>query len=476
MKTGILSIDQSTTSTKVYLMDTHGNIMDEVAHKHQQFYPQSGWVEHDAMEIYHNMRKGIETMLSRWDGEVLGIGISNQRETTVVWDRETGQPLYHAIVWQCRRTMDQCIALKEYEPLVEKKTGLKIDPYFSATKIKWLLDHIDVPYHRVCAGTMDSWLLYQLTGRHLCDHTNASRTLLYDLDQRDWDEELLEIFQIPRCILPTIVESDGDFGTVELLGRTLPILSVIGDSQSALYAHGAYHKGDVKITMGTGSSVMMNMGAERKPQTNGVVTALAYRTRKDTAYAGEAIINSSADTLNWLRDDLGLYDQDAILNDLKMDAHGVYLVPAFVGLGIPYWMSNAKACVSGISRNTSKQDLIVAGLSSIAYQIYDAITALEEHAGSEAVRISADGGASRNPILMQFLSDISQKEIMTFEQSAFSAYGVYLLAMQRLGIPCENVQKIQRIYHPMMKDDQRKQLLDGWRRAIEMVVYDAKRR
>ena len=459
-------------------MDTKGNIIEEVSHKHKQIYPQNGWVEHDAMEIYDNMMQGIHQILAKpaKDDEVLGICLTNQRETTVIWDADSGLPLYHAIVWQCRRTMDLCESLKEYEPLVEEKTGLKIDPYFSATKMKWLLDHVDTNGKRIMMGTMDSWLLYKLSGQHQCDHTNASRTLLYDLTSKEWDQTLLDIFQIPRNMLPEIKESDGNFGEAMIEGHRLPILSVIGDSQSALYAHGAYQVGDVKVTMGTGSSVMMNMGNQKADHLRGVVSALAYQTSKASAYAGEAIINSSADTLNWLRDDLGLYEQDNILNDVNMDSHGVYLVPAFVGLGIPYWMSNAKACMSGISRNTSKMDLIIAGLSSIAYQIYDALSALEETAGISATRISADGGPSKNPVLMQFLADICQKQIITYQQSAFSAFGVYLLGMQKLGYDSSHLTKVDRMYEPVMENDMRMTLLKGWKQAVDMVVYDAHRR
>lgn len=477
MSSYCICIDQSTTSTKVFLMDTKGNIIDEQSRKHKQMYPCNGWVEHDAMEIYTNMMEGIYHILKNTTkDEILGICLTNQRETTVIWDADSGLPLSHAIVWQCRRTLDLCDSLKEYEPLVEEKTGLKIDPYFSATKMKWLLDHVDTSGKRIMMGTMDSWLLYKLTGHHQCDHTNASRTLLYDLQSRSWDQQLLDIFEIPKEILPEIKESDGDFKEAIIEGRRLPILSVIGDSQSALYAHGAYHVGDVKVTMGTGSSVMMNMGEQRADHSCGVVSALAYQTSKASAYAGEAIINSSADTLNWLRDDIGLYGQDNVLNEMRIDAHGVYLVPAFVGLGIPYWMSNAKACISGISRNTTKMDLVAAGMQSIAYQIYDAISALEETAGISATRISADGGASRNPVLMQFLSDICQKQIITYQQSAFSAFGVYLLGMQKLGYDISHLTKVDRIYEPKMKKDMRMTLLKGWKQAVDMVVYDAQER
>ena len=478
MKTYVISIDQSTTSTKVFLMDTKGNIIKETAKKHKQIYPENGWVEHDAMEIYQNMMDCLHQILHtiNQEDEVLGICLTNQRETTVIWDMDSGLPLYHAIVWQCRRTIPICESLKAYETIVEEKTGLKIDPYFSATKLKWLLNHVDTPVEKIMAGTMDSWLLYKLCGKHVCDHTNASRTLLYHLKDKKWDDELLKIFDIPKCILPEIVYSDGNFGSVEIDGRVIPILSVIGDSQSALYAHQAFKLGDVKVTMGTGSSVMMNLGKQLPEHHGGVVGALAYHTTKKDAYAGEAIINASADTLNWLRDDLGLYEKDQMLNDISMNAHGVYLVPAFVGLGIPYWMSRAKACISGISRNTTKTDIVVAGMQSIAYQIYDAICALEENADISATRISADGGASKNPALMQFLADICDKDIITYKQSAFSAFGVYLLGLQKLGYACDDLQKIDQIYHPKMDKETRMRYIEGWKLAVDVVVYDADKR
>lgn len=474
----LICVDQSTTSTKVFLMDTKGNTKKAISKKHRQLYPQSGWVEHDAMEIYDNMMQGLLEMIASvpQTETIKGLCITNQRETTVLWDKDSGLPLANAIVWQCRRTVDLCEQLKPKESIVKAKTGLKIDPYFSATKMKWLLDHAAIKGHRYMLGTMDSFLLYKLCGIHVSDHTNASRTLLYNLHTCDWDEELLAIFQIPRAALPRILKSDEDFGSVELMGRVIPILSVIGDSQSALYAHGCFTPGDVKITMGTGSSVMMNQGSHISSGQYGVVAALAYQTRSRCAYASEAIINSSGDTMNWLREELGLYETDAYLNQLEMDAHGISIVPAFVGLGIPYWSAKAKACISGISRNTTREDIIIAGIQSIAFQIYDAISALQEDANLLANRISADGGASQNPVLMQFLADLCQREIITFEHSACSALGVYILAMQKLGYPREQLQKVSHIYSPRMELGQREQLLHQWHQAVDMVIYDAKRR
>ena len=474
MKQYVICVDQSTTNTKVFLYDTQGRICYDTARKHRQIYPQSGWVEHDPMEIYEHMMSGIRDVIAHADGELLGLALTNQRETIVLWDRLTGLPVHHAIVWQCRRTAELCESMKRYQPIVEKKTGLTIDPYFSATKLKWMLDK-QSDDTSLYAGTMDAWLLYKLTGKHCCDPTNASRTLLYNLKENCWDQELLHIFGIPKHILPEIIDSDGVFGVAEIDGISLPVLSVMGDSQSALVGHQAMHVGDVKITLGTGSSVLMNQGNECKENAFGVVSALAYQTTKKRCYASEAIINSSADTLNWLRDDINLFHQDSQLNSIGQDSHGVYLVPAFVGLGIPYWNTKAKACISGISRSTTKEDMIIAGLQSIAFQIYDALSALQKQTGVEAKLLSVDGGASHNPNLMQLLSDLCEKEVVTYDQSDFSALGVVQLALAKLGKPLATI-KPKASYHPHMDDKQRKALLAGWRQAIEMVLFDSERR
>lgn len=472
----LICVDQSTTSTKVFLYDTKGILRYKTARKHRQLYPQASWVEHDPMEIYEHMIEGIHEVMQQADGELLGICLTNQRETIVLWDKKSGLPIGNAIVWQCRRTAAACEELKRYEAIVEEKTGLKIDPYFSATKLKWLLDHCDQPIESLCAGTIDSWLLYKLTGTHVCDPTNASRTLLYHLKEGVWDQELLTMFQIPKEILPRIIASDGDFGTAVINGVALPILSVMGDSQSALVGHDALQVGDVKITLGTGSSVMMNQGERILQNAYGVVSALAYQTSNHRCFASEAIINCSADTLNWLRDDLALFTKDEQLNSLSMDSHGVYLVPAFVGLGIPYWNARAKACISGISRNTTKEDILCAGLQSIVFQIYDALTALQKHTGVQASRVSVDGGASGNPVLMQLLSDLCNVEVVTYVHSDFSALGVVKLALAKMNsADCIEV-PASVIYQPVMEHQQRQQLLNGWKQAIDMVLYDSERR
>lgn len=474
MKAYLISLDQSTTSTKGFLFDTSGTILSTCSFKHQQCYPKEGWVEHDGMEIYRHVVACLETLVEqvKEEDQILGIALTNQRETALAWSDKTKEPIHPAIVWQCRRTLAICERLKSHEAMVQAKTGLKIDPYFSASKFRWLLDQYDGDLSDIKLGTMDSWLIYKLTGQHLCDHTNASRTLLYSLQQGGWDDTLLDVFQIPKTMLPTIKDCDGGFGSTIINGRTIPIISVMGDSQSALYAHGANQTGDVKITLGTGSSVMMHREQPQSSYEHGVVGALAYHRKQQVAYASEAIINSSGDTMNWLRE-IGLFQKENELNDIAMDAHGVTLVPAFVGLGIPYWNAKAKACLYGISRSTQREHILAAGLQSIAFQICDAMDALSKDAKCELHHIFADGGASQNAKLMQFLADLSNCEIIVYEQSDMSAFGVYLLALQALGYSVEHLRKIKCKYQPSKSKEWRNLAIDSWRSVVNMVLYEA---
>lgn len=478
----ILTIDQSTTSTKVLLIDEHAQILAQSAKKHAQLYPQNGWVEHDAQEIYSNLLEVTKQLRDQYPhllSQVKGIAISNQRETSVVWNKFTGIPIAPAIVWQCRRTSSLCSQYKPYEERVEVLTGLKIDPYFSATKIRWLLDHAgEQDIEQLAFGTMESWLIYCLSGktRHVSDMSNASRTLLMNIHTRSWDQELLAIFQIPRCILPEIVANDACFAMSDiegLLSHAVPICGVIGDSQASLYAQQCFTLGSTKVTMGTGSSILRNAGANCPVAQQGLINTFAWQVHDMNVYAQEAIINASGDTLNWLRDEMKLYQHDDELNKVftqLSNNEGVYLVPAFVGLSVPWWAPDAKASISGLSRNTDYRHVLRAGLEAIAYQILDALQALGYTPNSI---LYADGGATHNQALMQFLADISNCSISVSDTSNLSAMGAYAIACEHLHIPISSLSNNQ-VYHPQMDDITRNKNIQGWHQAIHGVLAQSK--
>lgn len=483
MKTYILTIDQSTTNTKLFLLNAQKQILAHFEKKHTQIYPQTGWVEHDPMEIYENVMCVIYQAFEAYPvlhEQLAGISITNQRETALAWDMRTGLPLCPAIVWQCRRTKELCEEWKPYEDIVTKKTGLRMDPYFSASKWAWMMRHIDMAHADVCFGTMDSWLIYKLSKEkaHVCDHTNASRTLLYNLSTCTWDEELLSIFQIPRGYLPEIKCSDDIFGTTDLMGllkKEVPITGVIGDSQAALYAQQCVTPGDVKITLGTGSSVLMNRGGKQSSARHGLVSALAWKQKKETSYACEAIINSCTDTLNWLRDDLQLFQSDEELNQFTLEElkeELVMLVPAFHGISLPYWNSNCKASILNLSRNTTRRNLLCAGLASIAFQIVDALDAMKKESQLEVNVIMADGGATKNHVLMQFLSDLCACEIHVKDTSDLSAMGSYDIAAAVLFADTEKQIEKKTIYKPNMIEEQRNSILTRWHQAIAKTLYE----
>lgn len=484
----ILTIDQSTTATKALMIDLDGNIIETVSKKHKQIYPQKGWVEHNPNEIMNNVYLLLKKLIDRNEKKkdhIIALSITNQRETTIVWDRNTGLPVHNAIVWQCRRTSKHCEQLKEKEKIIAKKTGLKIDPYFSATKIKWIFDTYNLEPEKYMFGTIDSWLIYNLTNRkmHVCDHTNASRTLLYNLKKKSWDQDLLDIFGISMNILPVIKCSDDIFGYTTLNGqlKEIPIVGVIGDSQASLFAQHCFEKGQTKATIGTGSSVLMNTGEKVLDNVFGIVNTLGWNLKKDKVYASEAIIHSSADTLNWMRDQLGLFKDDSELNEIceTYDANGVIVVPAFVGLGNPYWLSDAKASIQGISRNTDKFNVICAGVESIAFQIYDAIEELMNMANTIVPTIYIDGGGIQNPYLMQLIADLCKSKVIINEEMLLSALGSYYIAM--LGLKLKDKSEIQTMkkevvtFTPSMDEKVRIEKINMWKNAIKTTVYSVKK-
>lgn len=488
----ILTIDQSTSATKALIIDNMGNVKYKASKKHEQIYPVQGLVEHNPIEIYENVKTVIRKIIDSNkinEEEILGLSITNQRETVVVWDKETGLPIYNAIVWQCRRTSKICSELKEYEEIVTEKTGLRLDPYFSGTKIKWILDNVEdarekADKGKLLLGTIDSWLIWKLTNgkSHVTDYTNASRTLLLNIKTLKWDKELLDIFNIPETMLPEIYPSDEVFGETNLEGQlkiSLKICGVIGDSQGALFGQRCFDAGMAKSTFGTGNSIMVNVGEKYVPSKNGVVSTIAYVSKRSVNYGIEGIINCSGDTINWIHDELGLFEDFSEFNEAVSEVEnneGVYLVPAFLGLGIPYWKSDAKASIVGISRNTTKKHIMRAALESIAYQVKDALVAIENEAEIKIKNLSIDGGVTTNKIYNQFLADLLDCKIEKKLNEELSPLGAALLGGLGLGMwnGIDEIKKMPNeteVYESRIQDEVRKKIYQGWQNAIKSVLY-----
>ncbi|MEC1355095.1 glycerol kinase GlpK [Bacillus sonorensis] len=488
----ILVIDQSTSGTKALIVDQQGSVVARKTGSHKQIYPQSGWVEHDPIEIYESVKAAINAIAEsnqKIIDKVKALTITNQRETVIVWDKQTGEPVYNAIIWQCRRTASMCTFLKDkgYEEKVHSKTGLTIDPYFSATKVKWILDNISGVRERaengdLLLGTIDSWLLWKLTNGnvHATDVTNASRTLLFNINSLNWDDELLEIFDIPKLMLPEVRFSDDIYGFIqdsELLLPKIPISGVIGDSQAALFAQRCFHKGTAKATFGTGTSVMV-FTEELVDAKDGLVTSIAWGLNKEVKYALEGIIHTTGDIIKWMKDDLTLFDdfdEAESLAAMLEDNGGVYLVPAFVGLGAPYWSPNTRAGITGISRNTNKSHIIRAGLESIVYQVKDVIQLIYQDTNVAVKELKVDGGATSNAFLMQFLSDVLGIKVIVSNVSELSALGSAYLG--GLGIKLWNsIEEInqlrneQHIFEPKMNQETREQFYSEWKHAIHSLL------
>ncbi|MBU9711225.1 glycerol kinase GlpK [Evansella tamaricis] len=492
MSNYILGVDQSTSGTKVLLVNNEGMIIHKKSKGHKQIYPKPGWVEHDPKEIYENVKVLIDEVIKESGvsfHEIKVCSITNQRETAVVWNRETGEPIYNAVVWQCRRTTADCQTLKEkgFEQLVQTKTGLTIDPYFSATKISWILSHVkDARYlanqGKLLVGTIDSWLIWKLTAGkiHATDYTNASRTLLYNIYTLEWDKDLLEIFDIPESMLGEVKNSDSIFGYIEdesLSIHSLPISGVIGDSQGALFGQKCFEMGSAKATYGTGTSVMMHTGKPIKA-TNGLVTTIAWGLNGKINYALEGIINSTGDTINWIKNELQLiqsFDEVESLADSLPDNQGVYLIPAFVGLGAPYWSPSSKAAIIGISRNTTKSHFIRAAVESIAYQVKDIIHLMETESDIKLTQLKVDGGATKNLFLMNFQAGILNKLVITSGVPELSSMGSIYLAGLGIGM-WSSTDELELLAHndekfePMMNDEDRDIYYNGWKMAIEKIV------
>ncbi len=482
----IIALDQGTTSSRAVLFDEEGAIKGIAQQEFRQIFPQSGWVEHDPLEILATQRGVLERLIQENKVEassIAAIGITNQRETAVVWDRKTGQPVYNAIVWQDKRTAAICEDLKSrgLEDYVRKNTGLVIDSYFSGTKIKWILDNVPQVKERASSGelafgTIDSWLIWNLTNRkvHATDYTNASRTMLYNIRELKWDKTLLQALQVPEQLLPEVKPSASDFGTWNFNGVDIPIAGVAGDQQAALFGQACFEPGMAKNTYGTGCFMLMNLGSEIQLSKKGLITTIAWGLDGKVQYALEGSVFIAGAAVQWLRDSLHLIDQSKDSEYFAAKALGsneVYVVPAFAGLGAPYWDMYARGAIFGLTRDTGKDHIIKATLESLAYQTKDILNAMEEDAGLTLASLKVDGGASANNILMQFQADILGTEVERPEVIESTAMGAAYFAGIQIGLwKKEDIiknRKIQQRFIPAMESSMREKLYKGWLKAVE---------
>jgi len=485
----ILALDQGTTSSRAILFDREGRIRGVGQKEFKQFFPKSGWVEHDAGEIWSTQIGVAQEALADAGvraSEVAAIGITNQRETVVVWDRNTGKPVHHAIVWQDRRTAGYCDELRGagHEAMVRERTGLLIDPYFSGTKLKWLLDNVEGARERAEAGelafgTIDSWLVYNLSGGelHLTDATNASRTLLYNVRTGDWDDDLLELLSIPRAMLPEIRESSEVYGeTAEgLFGSRIELSGIAGDQQAATFGQACLEQGMVKNTYGTGCFMLLNTGPEPVPSEHKLLTTVAWQKGGETTYALEGGVFVAGAVVQWLRDGLGIIRSSEDVEVLAASVEGnggVYLVPAFTGLGAPHWDAYARGTLVGLTRGSTAAHIARAALEAIAYQVADLLIAMRQDAGLEIPELRVDGGASANDLLMQFQADILGVPVVRPQVTETTALGAAYLAGLAVGYWDDEREITQnwsedRRFEPNMAASERERLLKGWRRAVE---------
>ncbi|MDR2757920.1 MAG: glycerol kinase GlpK [Spirochaetaceae bacterium] len=482
----VLALDQGTTSSRAILFDREQNIIGLTQKEFAQIYPREGWVEHDPMEIYSSQYAVMMELITQKDisaRDIAAIGITNQRETTILWDKQTGRPIYNAIVWQCRRTSDLVDDLVEngLGDHIKKTTGLVPDAYFSGTKIKWILDHVEGSRDRarkgeILFGTVDSWLIWKLTNGqgHVMDYTNASRTMIYNIHKLDWDDTLLSALDIPRAMLPQVCPSGMVYGTANIQGVEIPIAGDAGDQQAALFGQCCFEKGEAKNTYGTGCFLLMNTGTEAYESQNGLLTTLAAGVSGRVQYALEGSVFVGGAVIQWLRDEMRLITESAdagYYGGKVPDTGGVYLVPAFTGLGAPYWDMYARGCILGITRGTKRYHIIRAAEESIAYQSLDLIRAMEKDTGTKITELKVDGGASRDHFLMQFQADISGARIRRPRIRETTALGAAYLAGIAVGF-WQGIEEVRgtwqqdRGFTPQMDEAVREKLLAGWHKAV----------
>jgi glycerol kinase len=486
----ILAIDQSTSASKVMLFNKKAGLVSRVSLPHQQYYPRQGFVEHDAEEIFANVVKGMEQIVSESSvsvNDIAGIAITNQRETSLIWDKTSGKPIARAAVWQCQRGVAYCDQLKAEgkEPLVLEKTGMIVDPYFSASKLRWILNNTSGAKEKakkgdLLLGTMDCWLLWKLSGGkvHATDHSNACRTLLFNIKTLKWDEELMQMFDLPAGMFPRLKFSDEVFGYTDpsvVFGQSVPIAGLIGDSHAALFGQNCFFPGMAKATYGTGSSIMMNIGNVPLPAPSGLVTSVGYGRDGKIDYVFEGNIHCTGDTINWLKNELQLINSASETEALATSVEstkGTYLVPAFIGLGAPYWDNLARASITGISRDTTKAHIVRAALESIAYQVKDLIDLMVNEGGIQFKELRVDGGPTRNNFLMQFQCDMLGREVVRSTIEEVSALGATFLAGLATGF-WNNLEEIKAMYSSdrtftvRKAPEETRKLYSGWKKAVE---------
>ena len=483
----VMALDQGTTSSRAIIFDEHQNIVNMAQKEFTQHYPKAGWVEHDPLEIYASQYGVLVEVLARSGmeaGEISAIGITNQRETTIVWDKNTGRPVYNAIVWQCRRTSDFCTNLVErgYADEIRAKTGLLIDAYFSATKIKWILDNVEGARERaergeLLFGTVDTWLIWKLTGgaAHVTDVTNASRTMLFNIHTLEWDKDICALLDIPMCMLPKVCDSSMVYGAARIGGAEIPIAGAAGDQQAALFGQTCFARGDVKNTYGTGCFMLMNTGDTPVESKNGLLTTVAVGLNGKATYALEGSVFVGGAVIQWLRDELKLINESAdseyFANKVK-DSAGVYVVPAFTGLGAPYWDMYARGAILGLTRGAGRNHIIRAALEGIAYQTLDVLKAMQADSGVQFKELKVDGGASANNLLMQFQADIAGVTVRRPMIRETTALGAAYLAGLATGVwrdlnDIKGQWTLDTLYEPQMEAARARELVDGWHKAVE---------
>lgn len=488
----ILALDQGTTSSRAIVFDKQGRVCGKAQQEFKQIYPKPGWVEHDPHDIYGSQVGVISEALIRAGvsvDSIAAIGITNQRETTFVWERATGRPVYNAIVWQCRRTADYCEELKRdgLADMIYQKTGLVLDAYFSATKLKWILDNVDGARGRaengeLLFGTVDTYLMWQLSKGKIfaTDYTNASRTMLFNIHTLKWDDDLLQLFDIPRGMLPEVYPSGHNFGLTDdaFIGREIPICSVVGDQQAALFGHLAVNSGDVKNTYGTGCFLLMNTGDKAVLSTNGLVTTLAAGITDKPQYVLEGSVFIGGAINQWLRDEMRMIKSAKETENYAVrvpSTDGVYVVPGFAGLGAPYWDADARGTIVGITRGTQKEHFIRACLESIDYQVYDLVAAMQRDADVKITNLNVDGGASANNFLMQFQADILDANVVRPMVTETTALGASYLAGLTIGYwkDIDDIRsnvEVDKVFVPHMDEHTRRDLIEGWQKAVRQTL------
>ncbi|MEF9863835.1 MAG: glycerol kinase GlpK [Christensenellaceae bacterium] len=490
MKNYIIALDQGTTSSRCIIFDKDQNIICVKQREFKQIFPRAGWVEHDPMEIFSS-QYGVMEEAIEFAGismqKIAAIGITNQRETTIVWEKDTGRPIYNAIVWQCRRTADICEKLKKkgFEPYIKENTGLVIDAYFSATKVKWILDHVAGARTRarngeLLFGTVDTWLLWNLTKKHITDYTNASRTMMFNIRTLDWDDEILKELDIPKCMLPEVKSSSEVYGYANLYGTNIPIAGMAGDQQAALFGQACFLAGQAKNTYGTGCFLLMNTGEKLCYSKNGLLTTIAATQKGDINYAIEGSVFMGGAVIQWLRDEMRLIrdskDSEYFAQKVS-DNNGVYLVPAFTGLGAPYWDMYARGTICGLTRGATADHIIRAGLESIAYQSRDLLEAMQLDTKIKLGSLKVDGGASANNFLMQFQADITGTPVVRPRVRETTALGAAYLAGLATGIwnDKEEIAKqwtLDKRFRPAMPEEKVKGYIAGWHSAVKKTMTE----